>query len=93
MKILIANIENSFGIKIDKIYEMKPEDVLKSRIILSGTLIVLAVLNLYLVPHQEKSRYPEGIMKFGYGKELPLMEKFNDIVLLLKRCLSLAENT
>jgi hypothetical protein len=72
---------------IDKIYNKNPEEFLIKRVTFSFTLTVLAILNIYLLPHEKMARYPDSNISVEYNENLSIIQKFNEISALLKRCL------
>jgi len=96
--LLVASIEKYFGTKLDqetlekvnKIYGMNPSELVKNVYALAVTLLVLAVLNTYLLPHEHISRYPDSNMDFAYDREFPLVKRFYEISDLIMKCLELA---
>ncbi|MBS7632545.1 hypothetical protein KEJ15_02835 [Candidatus Bathyarchaeota archaeon] len=96
-KLILRRIEKGLKVKIDrktlkrinKIYEKNPVEYIRNIVIFSETLIVLAILDLYLLPHKWISRYPNTIV-FAYDENLSIIKKFNELGSLLRRCLEYA---
>lgn len=72
---------------IDKIYAVPPTKYFDKKTILSSVIMVLAVLNTYLLPHESSSRYPSS--KVVYDDKLALVLVFDDMTNLIEICLKL----
>lgn len=97
-KVILRKIEKRLKIKVDKetlkkidrIYGKNPVEYVTNLVIFSETLIILAILNVYLVPHEYISRYPDAKMDFAYDENLSIVVRFNELTSLLRRCLKFA---
>jgi hypothetical protein len=98
---VIASVEKHFGMKLDQetfeklneVVSRKPAEIVKNVVTLPETLIVLALLNTYLLPHEYISRYPEPKMDFVYNEEFSLVKMFNEISNLIRKCCEFAAQT
>jgi len=99
-KLLLRKLEKRLGVKIDE-DEMKKIDKLyrnpvvyaENIMVFSITLIVLAVLNTYLLPHEQLSRYPDTQIDFVYDESLAIIMRSNEVANLLRRCSGVASKT
>jgi HEPN domain-containing protein len=73
---------------IDKICGSETIDMMVETVVDAHKLIVLAILNAYLVPHEQNSRYPNKL-NIKYCSNLPLVQKFNDFSCLIDKCIKL----
>jgi len=96
--LVIASIEKHFGTKLDqetlkkvnKIYDTDLSELVENVFAFAVALQVLAVLNVYLLPHEHITRYPDSDIGFAYDEEFPLVKRFNEISDLITKCLELA---
>jgi len=65
-------------------------ELAKNVFVLAVTLLVLAVLNTYLLPHEHICRYPDSNMGFAYDEKFSLVKRFSRILDLTTKCLELA---
>jgi predicted GIY-YIG superfamily endonuclease len=77
--------------KIKQLMKMDMKEFFKKRLPYSQTLIVLAILNVYLLPHYQAGRYPNS-QNIVYDGTLPIIQKFHDILSLLRRCIVIAKS-
>lgn len=77
---------------IDKLLEKPAESFISKRIIYSFTLVTLLILNTYLLPHEKMARYPDSISVIEYNENIPIVQRFNEISSVLKRCLTLVSS-
>ena len=93
-------IENKFSAKldekalkiVDRLWAININDFFRQIIILSQTLVVLAVVNSYLLPHEQKSRYPFG-EEVHYDSSMPLVIRINDFKELIRSCIFVGEGS
>ena len=89
-RLKVKNLDKESLETIDKIYSKNPVEYTKNLVIPLMTLIVLAILNTYLLPHEWTSRYPDADAGFAYDENLSIVKRFNGLMDLLKRCLTFA---
>jgi hypothetical protein len=95
---LVELLEDETGLKIgedgkimlDKIYSKPPEEFF-NKTISSFTLMALLILNIYFLPHEWLARYPDSDSSFEYNESFSIVQKFDDISTLLKKCLDFAQ--
>lgn len=92
-KRLRVKIDKDTLMKIDRIYERDPVDLVTHNVTFSETLIVLAVLNTYLLPHEWISRYPDTKTDVVYDENFSIIRRFKQLSDLLERCLELASGS
>jgi hypothetical protein len=92
-KRLIRKTENALEIKvdertsqaIDKVLALDIVDYAQQTTIFSQTLIILAIVNSYLLPHESQTRYPLGQIGFPYNSDMPLVQRIRDFRDIIRR--------
>lgn len=92
---LISKIESRLNVKldestlnvVDRLWAININDFSRRIIVLSQTLVVLAVVNSYLLPHEQKSRYPFGAVGVPYDSSMPLVTRINDFGDVVRSCI------
>jgi hypothetical protein len=70
---------DSDGLKVvDKLFALNVNDYTQKMILFSQTLIILAILNAYLLPHESISRYPFGQTDIAYNPYTSIVRKTRD---------------
>ena len=72
---------------IDRLWAVEIKDIRRRMAVFSPTLIVLALVNSYLLPHEQRSRYPFANLGFNYGAEMPLVTRIKDFNSIIRRCI------
>lgn len=94
-KRLVKQTEKAFATKldsktlnvVDKLFTLKVSDYTQRIVVFSQTLIILAIINSYLLPHEQKSRYPFGQVDFKYDPYMPLVRRTKDFSGIIRRCI------
>jgi hypothetical protein len=94
-KNFIKQTEKAFSTKldsdaskvVDKLFALKISDYTQRMILFSQTLILLAIVNSYLLPHESISRYPFGQMDITYNAYIPIVRKTKDFSVIIQLCI------
>ena len=85
LKNLDVKLDEKTLTSLKKFYDSSPKMLTLNSVSFSMTLVVLAIMNTYLVPHAADSRY-----SLTFSEEHSLVRKFVEIDTLLRNCLELA---
>jgi len=94
-KHFIKNTEKALEIRmdkdslniVDKVFSINIDEYAQRLTVFSQTLIILAIVNSYLLPHEQRSRYPQGQPSFPYNCQMPLVRRIDEFRGILNRCL------
>jgi hypothetical protein len=84
-KALGVKVDERTSENVDKVLALDVVDYAQQMTFFSQTLIVLALVNSYLLPHESRSRYPFGQIGFVYNPAMPLARRIRDLMDLIRR--------
>jgi hypothetical protein len=94
-KRFIKKVETGIGQKIDdptlklidNLWTIELKDFRRRMIVFSQTLMILAIVNSYLLPHEQRSRYPFAESGLTYHSGMPLVLRIKDFCEIIRRCI------
>lgn len=94
-KRLVREAEKAYGTKldsdgrkvVDRLWVLNFSDYAQRMVVFSQTLIILAIVNSYLLPHESISRYPFGQTDITYNPYTPIVRKTKDFSVVTQLCI------